>query len=727
MHNFGGAKYQAMSRSKSLRGGRLSGVPGGDTTDEEEARSGLIATDGLEAAYERDPFTSLDAKWLCLVRPMRARETLQPWGTLTLEVVRARDLQTPSSVMFQDEPNAFVRVLLDDEPFDNNETQRHKSRDPVWKSDEPFFLNVLSPRSMVRLEVYEHSHRQPALIGFVEFCVEDVPMNREVAGWAELCFAETLQRTSTWRYARHCRLREDEFYIDEGSAGGATATNGRTPSVGSTATADSTAEKTATPAPSKHKHTHRAKQRTGPLLGSCCGTSSTGTRQNAGEILVKLNLGRQEGVGRFDSLFAVPIDAQFPKDFGVMYQEEDVQKIDAQQVYDTSMYIKVSLWDETMHCALNYVKYIIFWRNFLVSLIVTVAFIFTCWQTWLFLAVVPGMMGIALLLNAVPWVRNVTTITGANAPLNDEGFRHVCWLRSTSEVNVFLQRVISFKLFEAVPVVKDPKKLERLASRCFRGSRPAEGLTFDRLCHYLKNEVEWIQRSQDTIHKGSDVLVREHRRGKVLEMLPPAQEDGPRRVLVELAPHETQSGPVHSEKIPVPIDDVVAQRKLPGVPVALIPAQLLRLFTRAQMMSYDLRSKLLPVVFFVRDVVTWRKPCITVLLTVFLLGTCAFGTWLAIHSVGRVVDPCTTTPTPEEESASEEAKAGVIAVIKDMAGNLDNAFVLLIGLAILIPNAPWFRFFWSIFRIFRSLCPHRMAPKKWKFFRDASPSDFVAD
>jgi len=702
-------------------GGRL-----GDS-DDEEARRELIMDNELEATYDRDPFTSWEAKWLCLVRPVRARETLTHWGILQIEVFRAQDLHIPKGYVLQSVPNAFVRVLVDDDGFDGNETQRQKSADPVWNSESPFMCKIYAPRSMVRLEVRDDSNagRSTELLGFVDLCVGDLPMDKEVEGWLELRFAENLARTSNWRYRRHCRARESEYYTaafgqDQAPQGEA---NGHTDDT----TSDGASVASSQPAPTKvHKRMHRAKVRANSVFAGCCGnpTGGAGLKHNGGELLVKLKLRRDAAVGRFSSLFAVPIPPPPAKDFGIALIEEDQQKIDLQQVTDVGLYIKASLWDQTFNCLLNYVKYIVFWRNFLLSAVITIAFAVTCYYTYLFLAVVPGFLALAMIANAFAPIRNRMITNGSNAHLDDAGFVQVCSMKSTSEVQNFLQRVIRFKLYEAVPKVKDRSKLQVLASRCFRRGQPLKGLTFDRLRDHLR-KVDWIEKSAETIRRDSNVLVQERLRGRVLDVLPAEEEGGPKRVLVELVSHEQNLDLMPPERKVFYFDEVVVQSVLPRIPIWSIPTQLATIYFRAQAVSYDVRSKLLPVVFFLRDIMIWRSWVKASIITVALMATSAAGIWLAVH-VDQYKDPshpvCTNAhasnhTVTHHEGKEEEEEVTLITVAWSIAVELDNLFVLVIGLCILLPNAPWFRFFSSLSKILFSGCPRKKAPQKWKFFR----------
>jgi len=683
-------------------------------SDDEESRRELIVDNELEATYDRDPFTSWEAKWLCLVRPVRARETLAHWGLLQIEVFRAQDLHIPKGYVLQTVPNAFVRVLVDDDGFDGNETARQKSADPVWASESPFQCKIYAPRSMIRLEVRDDSGRSSTeLLGFVDFCAGDLPLGKEVQGWLELRFAENLSRTSHWRYRRHCRARESEYYTAHGHEQSVEG-NGQ-----SADTASEGPSVTSAPSqpPTKHKRMHKAKVRANSVFAGCCGNpqGGVGLKDNGGELLVKLLLKRAPSVGFFSSQFATPIPPPPAKDFGISLIEEDQQKIDLQQVTDVGMYIKASLWDQTFNCVLNYVKYIIFWRNFFVSAIITIAFAFTCYFTWLFLAVVPGFAALAMIFNAIAPIRTKMITNGSNAPLDDEGFMQVCAMKSTSEVQSFLQRVIRFKLFEAVPKVKDRSKLQILASRCFRQGKPLKGLTFDRLREHLR-KVDWIEKSAETIRKDSNVLVREKLRGKVIDVLPP-DEGGSKRVLVELVSHEQNLDLVPPEKKVFNFDEVVVQTVLPRIPIWSIPTQLAMIYFRAQAVSYDVRSKLIPIVFYLRDIAIWRSWVKASIITLLLAATSAIGIWLAVH-VDEYEDPsCETTKTTEHSSSAEKEKAALITGAWSLVQELDNIFFLLVGLCILLPNAPWFRFFSSLGKILFSGCPRKQAPKKWKFYR----------
>ena len=54
-------------------------------------------------------------------------------------------------------------------------------------------------------------------IGFVEICLGDLPLNKEIVGWFELRHPDALRRTSGERYATHCQRREDQLHRWEGA------------------------------------------------------------------------------------------------------------------------------------------------------------------------------------------------------------------------------------------------------------------------------------------------------------------------------------------------------------------------------------------------------------------------------------------------------------------------------------------------------------------------------
>ena len=98
--------------------------------------------------------------------------------------------------MAGDEPDGFVKVFVDD-CFKYSTRCISNDRNPKWQ-DQKRMVDIVADRSMVRLHVYDSDSNDNTTlidpIGFVEFCIGDIPFDT-VAGlkgrWLGGCFSQS--------------------------------------------------------------------------------------------------------------------------------------------------------------------------------------------------------------------------------------------------------------------------------------------------------------------------------------------------------------------------------------------------------------------------------------------------------------------------------------------------------------------------------------------------------
>lgn len=102
----------------------------------------------------------------------------------------------------------------------------NNNRNPEWRDTQVF--DIVADKSFIRLHVYDSdSHDNSTLIdpiGFVEFCIQEIPFDQArrgmklkenseaqvIDGWLELRFPGNLQGVNSDRYAEHMMQREEE-------------------------------------------------------------------------------------------------------------------------------------------------------------------------------------------------------------------------------------------------------------------------------------------------------------------------------------------------------------------------------------------------------------------------------------------------------------------------------------------------------------------------------------
>eukprot|EP00929_Paragymnodinium_shiwhaense_P039280 TRINITY_DN20659_c0_g1_i2.p1 TRINITY_DN20659_c0_g1~~TRINITY_DN20659_c0_g1_i2.p1 ORF type:complete len:687 (+),score=119.69 TRINITY_DN20659_c0_g1_i2:125-2185(+) len=670
--NGGGADPK--TRLVNGNGVHLSGGPDG---------AGIVkeSSDPLLSARTKDDFKYADDfnsnRFHCIMNPPRAMETLGPWGRLELEVIRAIDLCPADAALFEPNSNSAVKVFLDDIMV--YQTPAVRSLNPHWKHAGNVF--VTAPASMVRLQVVDTSS-SAAGIGFVEFSMKEMPIGKPVEGFMELRFIENLQKTSDVRYGQHRTTREDSLYRTAYSE---------------ELKPESSADKLINDSFVK---TH--KQRGRRLLACCNGTSTKSpagsptsrsiNHLNAGELYVRMTLTPLKS--SWDPVFALSLDPPAPENFGTFITQDNVPQLSAQTLYDDAQHVKLMVYDDFIMCLANWVRYIVYWRCFLVSAILTALFCMTCYQTWFFPAVCPGLMAIALFCNGFESIRNAMSIAGSNAPLTDDGFQRVALLRSTPQMLFWATRLVQ----DLGGSVQDQQKFRVLVSRCFRYGKPL--LTIDEFRTRLQSE-ECIKINKTDLAVGTLVLVNERK----LATITGFQGTKVNVHFDTIDANNQRAAPEWVER-----HTVQPRAVMPNVPGVFIPAKVDLQIRTFQMTLESVKLKMVPKLRKLADIVTWRNYAVSMIIFIALTACSVFGSILYYQH--------------EHASQKGEEVSELHAIAMRVVENLDNTCVVLAGLAVMLPHADWFVAFKAMFRILaRWRSWKRNAPACWAFYRKAAEGE----
>mmetsp|Transcript_23645 Transcript_23645/g.52445 ORF Transcript_23645/g.52445 Transcript_23645/m.52445 type:complete len:678 (-) Transcript_23645:197-2230(-) len=604
--------------------------------------------------FREDPFH--EARWRCITWPERARETLGPWAELKLEVVGGRDLVASQQGLLLDPvANASVQIFLDDVLI--GETNPVSSHLPRWSFQQ--VVPIVAPMSMVRLQVRDNVGKNKKGIGFVEVCVGDLPFGKSVSGWLELRFQESLIWTSSKRYAKHKAMREESMATH--NVLGHTEQEGL-PKGGDTAT--------------HHRH------RSHGMLSSCMAVETKGGARNveerhlkahhlnAGELLVRLEFSRTGSKG--DEIFALALEAPM-SNFGVGQKQD----LNTQEWLDEAFKLKSKLLDDGLLCFLNYLTYIMRWRSFPLSLLISVCFMVVCYYPMLTMVVLPCLLAFLLCLNAIPYVRLEMVVSGSNAPLTEDGFLHVAHIRNATDMEVFLIRVVQCSIGAQVA---DAKKLRFVAERCMRRGKPC--MTLRELRDKLR-AAPWVKKQR--LPSGTPVLVDQSLHASVL-----SASDSTVSV-------QYDDGDMAQES--VARVRVTERPHLFNVPGYMIPAVIANKRDWIQHKLRIAKTKFCPLMIRVANVLTWKSRCTALVLVVLLLLMAAIFAAVAFQR-------------------ANDAEKEVAYLFNLFFDYLDNAVALAIGLPIFIVFSWWLKSFKAIFRLVKRLLTHRRkAPGNWAFYK----------
>eukprot|EP00928_Gymnodinium_smaydae_P055439 TRINITY_DN3898_c0_g2_i4.p1 TRINITY_DN3898_c0_g2~~TRINITY_DN3898_c0_g2_i4.p1 ORF type:complete len:688 (-),score=73.24 TRINITY_DN3898_c0_g2_i4:175-2238(-) len=625
----------------------------------------------LNDIEKRDDFHA--HRWRCIARPERAAETLGPCWRLELELVSATELASGSPTYVFDPSSDFaVRVYMDDQVKYTTSSVRHTSS-PVWNHSA--HLDFAIPKSCVRLEVVDA--RKDESIAFVEFVAGDLPVGKLFDGWLELRFMENLQDTVHDRLNTHRTVRDDQL--------------AHTLTFEGDANVDTMAQY------GVNKDFYFTKKaRSKSLLGCCnngktgAGGAHTGFHLNAGELRVRVKLTR---LGSWmDGMFSYALNPSAPKNYGRVRMTAEEGDLNAQAVADDLQRIKNRLWDDSGVAVVNYITYILTWRSFLLSFLITVIFVVTCCFTWLFVAAVPATLAMLLVLNSSSSLRTRMLYSGANAPLNQSGFALVASMGRSGEMYTFLTRVIAD--FEGS--VTDDAALKLLAARCFRDGVPSVPLAD--LIKKLR-DVPWVKITKKEDVKGNMLVWVDNQDDNCA---PATVCSNPVGDMVEVRYDSSTPGRVsrNPERERVHRSRIRPRYAVNRNLMYFLPAKVESEVRTFHKQASQLRNSLLPILSSVADVLSWRSKKAALITLCILLVLAGCGLFIAI----------------KEEGHEEETYWGHVATL--VLANLDNFTVLVIGLAIMLPKASWLISLGAFFRMFSGLQKHhRRGPDTWKYYK----------
>jgi hypothetical protein len=631
------------------------------------------------------------------------------------------------------EPNAdaVVSVEMDDEVIYET-APVPQSLAPEWNHQG--YLNILRPRPFVRLYVKHYgggdSHRDVGL-GFVEFCVGDIPFDKTIEGWFELRFKENLQKNAAERYREHCQARDSDLYdMHEKSV----AEFHRANTMPNTEDAHSAGLQTAHSTDAFHTTNLLYKEKKKSILkcGACGGCKGKGQpssqgqpeegspHRNAGEIYVRLKLRRAGNTS--DQLFAMGLPDAPQMDFGLPFMPGLYMKPESlQSVADDTHLALRQVYHEAIMSIVNYISYILAWNNPVLSLFITTMFVLGCLCEWLHGVVTCAVIHAVMVTNSFDTLRLRMVTSGENAPLNQAGFELVANRGSAKEMHKFIKRFVEKSMGASPPRdEKGQKEFWLLAARCFRQRKPL--LSIEELQQLLES-VSYIEGSK-SLTTGTLVLVDE-RRPATVQLISDTPDGRKITVLYDDDPVPQQ----------VPESQVVKRLKLPEIPQPLMPVMLDNTLHRVRGFLIGV-AHVLPILAFISDVLAWRRRKIARVVTVvsFLIAVMLY----FLHEWYRLCDERVVSSSflhqwakaqlghllrcDHEKSGMKAWNTGFLEFFHWLlAFCLDHgahAFFLVLGTFIFVHDAWFLKPFHTVLRVVRRLLSQkRKAPEQWIFFR----------
>jgi len=689
----------------------------------------LTTSDPQEELMQKiveDDFSS--NKWRCLMHPDRAVETLTEYAKLEVTVLLAKNLPPREAWTSQGQvPDAAIEVFLNDCKRDDFRTPCVTSRNPVWNCQGT--IPILAPDSMVRFQVIDDQIIKQNETGFVEFCVGDIPYDKEISGLFELRLQDNLKLTSESRYASHKQVREDEaFYFTEEMLDSKVLERGGT---GLTVSKDELKARTLT----ARRAIGKARTLFHACAHGCNNTSSWGKgkpkitqaqlqneteRTNAGEVYLTLKLTKV--VGNFSAAFANSLPPPEPHHYGQLDLSGDQEDEEAaaktsgkadnlQEVLDLVTEVKQVIMFDFVWCLYYYFLYIITWREPLLSFPLMACCVAVCAEPEILLwSMFPGMLSIMLIANQCTAVRMEMTRGGANAAFSDDGFKRVAkWMR-TGEMYKYIERLVQDDLHGEIT---EPVKLRVVASHVFRDGAPRMSLAELRLL--LRSLKDCISDSNNPgLVKGDLVLVDE-------------------RYLAQVTSHKNvEDGDVSVEYVKARLDDPAAValdpsgyraavdylrlRKRPTIHRTaefLMPGAIRKIIVNNYPLLVTLKESFIPLITKITDIVTWRQYCTALGITIALLLVTTFFTVAAGIEMNLLGLDHSVPISPWLHLSIGDLMWWNLKVQQ----TFENVICGVLFLFIFVAKARWWKFFSSTAKIcFRSCCHRRSAPGGWAFF-----------
>lgn len=650
-------------------------------------------------------------KWRCLHSPDFAYYSLSPFARLQVEIVEARKLIPSITSGFEsyvgDEPDGFVKVFVDD-CFKYSTKCISNDRNPKWQ-DPKRMVDIVADRSMVRLHVYDSDSNDNTTlidpIGFVEFCIGDIPFDTEIDGWLELRFPGNLQGYGSDRYAEHMMAREEE----NGNAMPTEPMNKKEPEEKSPKKKDGKKDgKSDKPNENEdnvdlykveaqviresvaNRMFKRFRGATKRNLGE--DDPPPNTQFNAGEIHVKLKLVRI--VSENTALFAKAL-VPSAMSFASFIQEEFLPKLDVQELLDDVLDLKIEIVDEMLFAVYAFACYVLAWRSIIVSGLLFIAVVSGAKSSMLFASLAHLWTAMILVLLKFDDWRLPMTTNGQNAPLNEEGFRFVARCRDVNEMQAYLMRMIASRSGN----ITSMQDLMHFSGTIVQGDGQLS-VTFDELLKALR-DLWFLEFPSGQTHLEVQSLVRVHdrRRGTVtkIDENKNVAENHPLRhqIHVQFDEFDEKALDLKEESGIYESWDVSIRPSVPAIPRMFVPRTVLSLVASLQLEVDSYKRTILPYALTVREFFRWQKPSWMLLVLALLL----FRSYVSFEGY------------LDEESWCHFALAVMAGIRNAIIGGL--VIFVLVGQAAI----------WKVGRgivmlAANKLLERREAPKCWAFYKD---------
>eukprot|EP00397_Hematodinium_sp_SG-2012_P017195 GEMP01017574.1.p1 GENE.GEMP01017574.1~~GEMP01017574.1.p1 ORF type:complete len:585 (+),score=93.95 GEMP01017574.1:84-1838(+) len=397
-------------------------------------------------------------RWRCIWNPQRARDVLTPYSVLHIRVRAARGLLAKDHGMLSHSSDPYYEIYVNDKVY-------HVS-DHVGATLHPVFdhhtisIPIWHPLSIVNVKLMDWENALKRLsygneiLGFVEFKINDLPINEEVSGWFELRLEDFLVGTANTRVKEHSELRDDMAY-DRPEA----------------ATVIETRERQAN------------------AWCGCAATMPGALRRsanipNAGSVLLELTL-EVANNSKWDEFYAYALPK--PKfDYHqkrLVTRNRDLPELDVEELVVNGTFIGDTLWKNGGMCIIDSIKYILTWQECWISLIFTAGWVVMVLYPRFALGIFVASIAFWLLLLWSPRRRARMVANPLSAPFNDDGFYLVATLRNTRKMANWIERVIVQLLHG---VINNYPDLEIFAGGVFRDGEPL--MSFMNLVRAIKEE-----------------------------------------------------------------------------------------------------------------------------------------------------------------------------------------------------------------------------------------------
>ncbi|CAE7209487.1 rihB, partial [Symbiodinium necroappetens] len=628
--------------------------------------------------------------WRCLETPDRAYYTLGPFAQLELEMVEARRLIPAVSGIIQkhfgDEPDAFVRVYVDD-CLHYAGRCIYNNRRPKWEDFQIF--DIVADRSIVRVHVYDSDSKDNSAVeplGFVEFCIADLPFEKEIDGWFELKFAQNLQGINLDRYAQHCAQREEDFKFDlreltamqQELLEDSDSENDDDAIIPDNAAYMKT--KGHVPASTAARLMKRVRKGVSLVTSKFAKKARSfqeddSIQYNAGEIRLRLKLVRTvpEGIDAFARALS---PSYFTYDTFV--QEENLPQLDLQELMDDAMDIKLTLFDDIIFAVMAFCYYIFAWRSFLLSGLLLSAGLCCAKNAVLGTAALNLWTGLVLVIMASKTWRDEMTTNGLNAPLDQRGLELVAAWNETSEMHAFLVRLVQSRNGQIVSM----QDLVHFAGTITVGRGELE-ITFKELKSAMQDLWFVDFPKQTDLKKGSLVRVQERQKGTVIAI----SSDEKVTVQIDVEDQDDDIGMgVYA------MEDVTVRMAPPPIPKMLVPRSMQGLAATLQFQVNSVRDDLMALARQLQAFMRWHMPVKMLIVVCFVFARGFLACYGYIH------------------------ESSFCYAVEEYICHVRNSVLCVVMVILFFCRARGVRVVRGLFQIAVSRFRRRLAPDCWQFF-----------